>query len=84
MSGPSTVLQKGGSIFLTVLRLTLFLDLPPAELVSPDHREDRIEAVQRDQLQGLLHMERMETRGRSLNVAHHIHPCGKTKSEQQS
>lgn len=54
-------------------RLTFFLDDLPAELVSPDHREHRIKALQRDHLEGLLQMERMETRRRSLNVTHHIH-----------
>lgn len=56
-------------------RLTFFLDLLPSELVSPDNWENRIEAMQRDQLQGLLQMERMETRGSGLDVTHHVHHC---------
>lgn len=63
-------------------RLTSFLDLLPAELVPPDHREDRIKALQRDHLQGLLQMERMEARGRSLNVAYHTHLCKKHSQQK--
>lgn len=56
-------------------RLTFFLDFLPSELVSPDYWEDRIEAMLGDQLQGLLHMEWMETRGRSLNVTNYSDLC---------
>lgn len=31
--------------------------------------------MQRDQFQGVLQMERMETRGSGLDVTHHIHRC---------
>lgn len=61
------------SIFNSIL--AFFLDLLPAELVSPDHGEDRIKAVQCDHLQGLLQVVRMETGRRSLDVTHHIHLC---------
>lgn len=60
--------------------LTSFLDLLPAELIPPDHWEDRIEAAPCDQLQGFLQMERVETRRSSLNITHHIHLC-KTKQD---
>lgn len=55
--------------------LTSFLDLLPAELIPPDHWEDRIEATLCDQLQGFLQMVRVETRWSSLNITHHIHLC---------
>lgn len=51
--------------------LTSFLDLLPAELVPPDHREDGVEALLRDHLQRLLQVEGVEAGGGGLDVAHH-------------
>ena len=64
-----------GVLFICICRLTSFLNLLPAELVSPDHREHRVEVLLLDHVQGLLHVARVETRGRSLDVTHDIHHC---------
>lgn len=77
--GDIVVLQ---SICHYICNLTSFLDLLPAELVPPDHWEDWIKAVHQDQIQGLLQVMWMETRGRSLNVTHYIHLCAMKKKKK--